>query len=127
MQVYLAGPINGRDDVAVHGWRERAKVLLAPHTTLDPMDRDYRGIEDQNVSEIVEGDKADILRSDVVLAFCDMPSVGTSMEIHYAWTFNRRVYTVVPEGSMVSPWLRYHSRGIYPRLDEAIQALKGQE
>jgi hypothetical protein len=52
---------------------------------LDPMDRDYRGKEDESVKDIVEGDKADIDWADAVIAYCPKPSVGTSMEVLYCW------------------------------------------
>lgn len=123
MRVYLAGPINGRSDAECNDWREQAKTLLAPHETLDPMDRDYRGKEDMNVGEIVEGDKYDINRCDALLAYCDVPSVGTSMEVLYAYERLLRVVVVVPPCGRVSPWLRYHSEAVVESLERAAEVL----
>lgn len=124
MRVYLAGPINGRSDAECNDWRAEAKRLLAKHDILDPMARDYRGVEDINVSDIVEGDKADIDSCDAILAHCDTPSVGTSMEILYAWDRGKPVVVVVPQGARVSPWLRYHSVGVATDLWSGIRAVE---
>lgn len=109
MKVYLCGGINGLSDSDAKDWREQAKVMLAPLETLDPMRRDYRGVEAANVHEIVHGDLKDISECDVVLAMCARPSWGTAMEIFYAHTINKPVFSVVPNISAVSPWLAFHS------------------
>ncbi|MFF4478700.1 nucleoside 2-deoxyribosyltransferase [Streptomyces sp. NPDC001520] len=120
--MYLAGPIQGRTDSEAKDWRNVARVLLRGNV-LDPMVRDYRGCEGENVRAIVEGDKADIRTCGAVLAYCPHPSVGTSMEIHYAWTLRIPVVSVVPAGP-VSPWLRYHSIGVFRDLAAAIADLQ---
>lgn len=109
--IYLAGPINGATDAEAHYWRDQLIRENPGFDFLDPMVRDYRGREDEAVEEIVNNDKADILSSDFVIAYCPKPSVGTSMEVYYAWEKlgPDRVLVVVPEGAPVSPWLRYHS------------------
>lgn len=78
MRVYLAGPIFGGTDAECNVWREEARRRLYGCTAVNPMDRDYRGREDGNAAEIVEGDKADILTCDAVLAWCDRPSSSTT-------------------------------------------------
>lgn len=119
--VYLAGGINGLSDADATDWRERAKRLLSGWDVLDPMARDYRGREDQNVTAIVEGDKADIDACDAVIVWAVRPSWGTAMEVLYAWERGRRVVVVCP-GS-VSPWLRYHSATVVATIEEAIHEL----
>jgi hypothetical protein len=122
--VYLAGGINGLSDSDAKDWREYAKERLS-HDTLDPLRRDYRGIEDESVEEIVHGDLEDIRNSDVVLASCVRPSWGTAMEIHFTRTSTpSSVYAVVPEDQTVSPWLRYYT-SIFRTFDEAINHLNG--
>lgn len=118
MIVYLAGGINGLSDSDAKDWREYAKEHLI-HNTLDPMRRDYRGIEDESVDEIVHGDLQDIDNSDVMLASCVRPSWGTAMEIHYASHKSLPIYAVVPDGP-ISPWLRYHTDEVVRSFDEAI-------
>lgn len=122
-RVYLAGAINGCSDWEAKGWREEAKRWLYGFEILDPMDRDYRGKEDQNVDAIVEGDKSDFLSCQKILAMGLKPSWGTAMEIHAAWSSRIPVFTVVYEGISVSPWLRYHSKAIYPTLRDACLAI----
>lgn len=120
--VYLAGPINGCTDGEAQDWRSLARALLDANV-LDPMARDYRGREAENVADIVEGDKDAIRSCRAVLAYCPRPSVGTSMEIFYAHSLGIPVVTVVPDGP-VSPWLQHHSRQVFRDLAAAISAVK---
>jgi nucleoside 2-deoxyribosyltransferase len=125
VKVYLAGPINGATDEEANGWRTEVKAFLPD--VLDPMDRDYRGVEDANTRAIVEGDKADIDACDAVIAYCPKPSVGTSMEVLYAWGSkygrHKPCVVVVPEGSPISPWLRYHATEVVTGVGEAVRVL----
>lgn len=122
MTVYLAGPINGCSDSEALDWRDELTHLLGDYDTISPMTRDYRGKEDANVDAIVDGDKVDMDSSATVVAYCPRPSVGTSMEILYAWERGKRVITYVPPGSPISPWLRYHSHVIVHNLaDVALE------
>jgi nucleoside 2-deoxyribosyltransferase len=119
--VYLAGPINGTTDEEMHGWRDELTNLLTGFEIVSPVVRDYRGREDENVTDIVEGDKADIHRSDVIVAHCPKPSVGTSMEVLYAWERGKLVIIYIPVGVSVSPWLRYHSTAICHTASEVVK------
>jgi nucleoside 2-deoxyribosyltransferase len=108
--IYLAGPINGRTDSDCKDWREYAKSRWGG-PTLDPMSRDYRGREQEPgiAREIVEGDKEDIDRAKGLLVYYDQPSVGTSMEVLYAWQMGKPVVVVNTSGRPASPWLQYHA------------------
>jgi nucleoside 2-deoxyribosyltransferase len=119
--VYLAGPIHGRSDDECNGWRSVAKQLLTEgNIILDPMDRDFRGVEDANVREIVLGDIDMIRRADWVLVNANEPSWGTAMEIVYASKAMTPViaFTAAPS---VSPWLRYHCLAIFKTLEDACR------
>lgn len=118
MKVYLCGPINGCTDEECKDWREAVKARLPD--TLDPMRRDYRGVEDQKFEEIVEGDIEDIRGSDVLLVNCSGPSWGTAMEIFFAHQLDKPVLVVHPPGMKISPWLRYHSAEMFTSFDAAI-------
>jgi hypothetical protein len=122
MKVYLCGGINGLSDADAMNWREQAKQFLVGLETLDPMRRDYRGVEDQNVKEIVWGDLRDIADSRFVLAMCTRPSWGTAMEIFHAYNTGRAVYLVVPSGP-ISPWLQYHSHARFTSLRQACDSI----
>jgi nucleoside 2-deoxyribosyltransferase len=124
VRVYLCGPINGCTDEECKDWREYAKSALRAEC-VDPMVRDYRGRENEAVAEIVENDKADIDGCDALLVNYVKPSVGTSMEVLYAWERGKRVVVVAAPGIPISPWLRYHAALIYPTFTEAINALNG--
>lgn len=121
MIVYLAGNIFDTTDTDCNDWRSEAIQLLGNGgaSTLNPMDRDYRGKEDRHVKEIVELDKKDIDNCDALLTHYLKPSVGTSMEILYAWEKSIPVW-VFTEESRLSPWLVYHSTNITKTMKRSV-------
>jgi nucleoside 2-deoxyribosyltransferase len=122
-RIYLCGPINGCTDSEAASWRDVAKAWLGEANCIDPMRRDYRGHEDENVTGIIEGDKNDISACDVVLANCWQVSWGTPMELVYARLWCKPVIAVVPKDARVSPWLRYHTSLITDSFDDALNAV----
>jgi nucleoside 2-deoxyribosyltransferase len=117
--IYLAGPINGCTDEECKDWREDSKKYFGEENTLDPMRRDYRGRELENVKEIVEGDKADIDQATIVLVNHPKPSTGTDMEIMYAFNRKKKIIAVVPH-KKISPWLAYHAHKIFFSFENAL-------
>jgi hypothetical protein len=124
MLIYLAGAINGCTDEECKDWREYIKSQVGEENTLDPMRRDYRGRELDCVEEIVEGDKVDIDLSTHLLVHFDKPSVGTSMEILYAWERKIPVIVVTNKEVKLSPWLIYHSDKVFNSFEEAIKFIR---
>lgn len=119
--IYLAGPINGCTDAECKDWRNAVKSMLPQHRFLDPMSRDYRGKEAANVEEIVVNDKQDILNCDILFAYYTKPSVGTSMEILFAWENGIEVVLVNASGNEnISPWLLYHAN-VHKTLEDAVR------
>lgn len=121
-KIYLAGPIFQCDDHECLNWRQEIKSRLLEYDFFDPMERDYRGATDQFVSDIVEGDKADIDEADILLVNYLKPSVGTAMEILYAWERQKEVL-IISSNNENSPWLLYHNTKMFPSLDAAIEYL----
>ncbi len=119
---YLAGPINGCNDDQCIKWRQRA-IEIFPNA-LNPMVRDYRGKEQELYREIVEHDKQDIRRCDALFVNYIQPSVGTAMEVFYAWTLKLPIVVWADPNTMISPWLRYHATHIVDSFGEAIATLK---
>lgn len=119
--VYLCGGINKLSDAECKDWREVAKLnLRGEYTILDPMRRDYRGIEGDHTKDIVNGDLQDIAACDVVLVRAEVPSWGTAMEIVYAKLLGKEI-VAFGAGPKPSPWLMYHTSGhMTPTLPEAI-------
>lgn len=121
MKVYLAGPIHNLEDEQCKDWRKYAKEKLHCET-LDPMDRDFRGLEKIAEKMIVEGDKLDIMNATIVLVNYEhknLSSIGTAMEILFAWEQHKPV-VIVTKDENPSPWLGYHSYAIFKELDDAI-------
>ena len=123
-KVYLCGPINGCTDEECKDWREMLKQRLGEDSCVDPMRRDYRGREDDCVEEIVELDKIDILECDSLIVNYDKPSVGTSMEVLYAWMHHKIIIVVCAPDTRISPWLRYHSTRIVHSFQDALEDLQ---
>jgi nucleoside 2-deoxyribosyltransferase len=121
-KVYLCGPINGCTDEEATNWREKVKTFF-PYS-IDPMKRDYRGVEKLLYREIVDLDKRDIRNSDIILVNYDKPSVGTSMEVFYAWTLGIPVVVWCSPDARLSPWLVYHSTSIIHSLETAVLKIK---
>jgi len=84
------------------------------------MARDYRGREDDCVTDIVEGDMEDIDRCTLLIALAKTPSWGTAMEIHYAAQKGLEVWAICD--GRVSPWLRYHAARIFRSVADAVAA-----
>lgn len=124
MKVYLCGPIDGCTDDEATTWRELAKLRLGEDRCLDPMRRDYRGKTDTHCEEIVQLDLEDIDASSIVLANCWQAGWGTPMEIFYTRSKGKAVLAVVPPGSRISPWLRYHATYIYDNLEDAFKFIE---
>ena len=125
--VYLCGPINGCSDDEARNWRDDASTLLevAGYVSYDPMVRDYRGreLEPGIAAEIVELDKKDILACTHLLVMYEKPSVGTAMEVLFAWEHQIPVVVVDRQSKPLSPWLIYHSTSIHRTLAEAIKTI----
>lgn len=122
MKVYLCGPINGCTDAEANDWRTVAKSHFPG--AIDPMVRDYRGKEATNYREIVDLDKRDVRAADVVLVNYDKPSVGTSMEVFYAWTIGKPVVIWCRPDATISPWLRYHSTAFARSMAEVVATIQ---
>ena len=122
MKVYLCGPINGCTDEECNDWR-KAVIEHYPES-INPMVRDYRGREAESYREIVELDKRDIRAADIILVNYIKPSVGTSMEVFYAWTLGIPIILWCPEGANLSPWLRYHCMIHVHSLGEAVAEIE---
>lgn len=122
--VYLAGAINGKSDTECKDWRESVRSIFEKHdiTVLDPMTRDYRGKEDENVDAIVEGDLEDIKSCDFVLVNAENPSWGTAMELVYAKQYGK-ISVAFLSSARVSPWLKYHTHSVCPTMGLACDTI----
>jgi hypothetical protein len=128
MNTYLCGPINGCTDNECKDWRQLASELLDGEV-YDPMVRDYRGRElDPGIAkEIVENDKSDIDSCHYILVNYVKPSVGTSMEILYAWERFKTIIVVNSSNQVLSPWLIYHSSVQFGTIEEACEWIKSDK
>jgi nucleoside 2-deoxyribosyltransferase len=124
MRAYLCGPINGCTDDEAMTWRDWFKQQNSFFEFVDPMKRDYRGKEAEDYREIVELDKRDVREVDVLIVMYTQPSVGTSMEIFYAWTIGKPVIVINESNKPLSPWMRYHATAIVRSKELALAKAK---
>lgn len=124
--IYLGGPIAGCTDAEANDWRD---AIMTEHAFtfgeglgfINPMDRDYRGVEGDHTNEIVDLDKREIeLLADVLLMYAPKPSVGTSMEILHGFNNGTPSVVVIPLLVPVSPWIRRHATKIVSTTERAM-------
>ena len=122
MKAYLAGPIDNCTIEECTAWRRDLAERLRPLgiTCLDPTHNMSAKIG--NPGKIVRGDKMSILEARIVIAYCPFPSVGTSMEILFAYERARRVYVVSAQNAL-SPWITYHATRIFRDFDQLVEWL----
>lgn len=121
--IYLAGAIFAQEDKDCKDWRKLAKLYLKDRgfEFLDPMQRDYRGRQEQFIDEICHWDIAEIDQSDILLVNSIIPSFGTGMEVFYAKVLRRKkVYSFVDLVTKTSPWIHKYSDKVFPTLPEAL-------
>lgn len=118
MRVYLAGPPYADE------YRRRAARLLAAAglEAVDPMRRDFRGRTKGREREIVQGDLADIVACQAVLASFAHPDEGTAMEAWYAHSLGKPVVAYTG-GTPPHPWTVYVADAVCSDLEEAVEAV----
>ena len=125
MRVYLCGPMDWCKEDEARVWREHATKYLCGIgiTTLNPLDRsnfrEHSAGPTSALPDLVEEDKMDIEMSDVVLVNYTKIGAGTCMEILLGWQKDKRVVVVAPPGTVLSPWVHYHSHKIFDDIHDA--------
>lgn len=121
--IYLCGGIAGLTDEQCTDWREYAKkqFLIRGIRCLDPMVRDYRGLEDEKWSEIVSLDERDIRSSTGLLVNATKPSWGTAMEMQMAYDLCKPIVSWVGDTEVVSPWVKHRSQMVSSQIDSCIE------
>ncbi|MGE4486337.1 MAG: nucleoside 2-deoxyribosyltransferase [Synergistaceae bacterium] len=123
--VYLGGPIAFCKDDECVSWRERAKREQGDKFKfLDPLRRDYRGVEIENVEKLVQDDLKDIGNSHALLIGHTRPSTGTAMEIVYAHMAGKPIVVYAEDLSTVSPWIIYHASAVLNDWDMTMDILE---
>lgn len=100
LNIYLAGPINKGES----NWRSR----FSSTDKVNYINPENWNVE--NCSDVVSNDIEAIKKCDLVFAYCQFLTAGTSMEFVYAHKYNKPVILVIPH-KLVSPWHTYHIMG----------------
>lgn len=133
--LYLAGPIANCSDAECNDWREKVIQEWENHgmqhqeQIINPMTRDYRGQDMTHLNKVVvELDKREIRKADVLFVYFTKISVGTSMEILYAWEQGKVIVLIdarpqrerISEAHQLSPWLLYHATTVWDNIELAL-------
>lgn len=124
--IYLAGPIQGCDDLECKVWRSQVKKLW-DGVCLDPMRRNYPDstLSDKECEEVIKTDLEDIRQSDALVANITRISVGTSMEVMFAAMQKKPVFLIYTgQIPSLSPWLRHHATEIFATVGDCIAWLE---
>jgi len=144
--VYLAGPIAGCVAAAAFDWRIRAADHLSERgiETLNPMrgkdrlgetpkiSRDFRDFEAHGPFYTSRGimmrDHTDVMRCDALLVNllgATAPSLGTAMELAWAYTLHKPVVVAIEQSNLhIRHPMIYEALGVQvSSLDEAIDAV----
>jgi len=73
---------------------------------------------------VVQHDKRQIRRCDIVVVFLRKPTFGTIMEIMYAYMKKKPVYFINPNRMYINDvWVKYHVKKSFFSIDECFQFL----
>lgn len=135
IKCYLAHAIGMRH------WVREWELKLEEDTQIDFINPFYDGYEREDIDlidkgkkdryqvtpeTIVEGDLKCIAESDSILAIADAKvwSVGTFMEIVYAYLKGIDIYVIGLRGAHQHPWIKYHANKIFTSVEEAEEYFK---
>lgn len=129
--IYLAGPIQHATPDQRDGWRDHIiRNYSDDFELLDPREHvfDILGINYSFDANIVKTDLALISRCNVLLAYTPFPSVGTSMEIFYAYRFAEKIVVVwhPSKAEPVSPWITAHASAVVRNLKDAMRYINSR-
>lgn len=124
--IFLSGPIRGIPREKGIAWRrEIQKNLGEDYQVLHA----YRGREEKETMPHYKGavirDLNDIERSDIVIVndtFANASSIGTAMEVFYAFNLNK-VVILFGNAHKEDYWLNYHSHMRVEKLEEACEVV----
>lgn len=120
VRIYLASTIY--DDEPDKSWKKNLRSLLSddvfsfydPNPQPDPL------------LIVVPRDKAEISNSDILVAYIQKPSIGTSMEIMFASLLNTKPIIVINPNTCLygNPWIDCHVHYICGSVEGAAEVIK---
>jgi len=128
MKYYLAHPFDSRKEM--RQWELYCECHYDIEITnpfyditradIDPIDNGTASrYEHLDPEEVVSRDLNAITNSDAVIAYVSGDvSIGTSMEIVYAYCAGIPVYVICTNGHQNHPWLSFHAEMIFTSKDE---------
>lgn len=136
MIVYLAGPMTGMRVADAITWRDSATErlhdagfkVLNPANVLHglPPDTIITGKVERELTSFLR-DKFEVGRCDIVLAnldLCATVSIGTVMEMAWAYDRGKFIVTVMPPCNPHShPWLNFVSGAVVSHFEDAIDVI----
>jgi len=141
-RIYLAGPIQHKEETGLKTWREVVEEKCKDSEELNPFNplymrlpdgrfkteiRDEKEVVHEYQEEIVESDLREIRNCEAMMVNWEkgVETAGTPMEMIYGKQHSVDV-VIVFDGDVthLSPWLNYHSDKVVDSFDEAIEYIK---
>jgi nucleoside 2-deoxyribosyltransferase len=121
-KIYLSGPILGCNKKEAREWRLNTIFELKnQYDFINPATKLYKK-EADHFEEVVEFAEKGVEECDIILAYIPFYSMGTSIEICWAYEKNKKILVVL-ENDEVSAFLKKYSDKIFKNLEEAYQYL----
>ncbi len=121
--IYLAGTIYNEDLDRL--WKPKLRNLLSDdvYEFFDPDPKEGSKLY------VVARDKAEIQKCDILIAYIQYPTVGTSMEILYASMLETKAIIVInPNAKMIENlWLVAHAHLITTTIENCVDHVKSMK
>jgi len=125
-KIYLSGPILGCEKKRAKKWRLNIMSKLKyKYDFIDPTTEMYE-VEADHFKEVVSFAEKGIEECDIVLAYIPFYSMGTSIEIYWAYKANKKIIAVLKNTNEMSAFLKKYADIIFENLDEAYDFLEGE-
>ena len=110
--------------------RPDKNIIETPDITLSSQStrKERYGLSDEDVDILVERDLKLIKECDGVIVIVDGSlSYGTIQEMVYAKNWGKLVCSIISNGHVGHPWLRYHSTEVFENLDKFEDFIEGMK
>lgn len=84
-------------------------------------------LNDDIKTSIVINDKNNISECDILVAYVEKATFGTTMEILFAWERHKPVYVINPEMTLIEDiWLSYHTTRFFDSIEDCFEFLQSK-
>lgn len=121
--IYLAGTIY--NDEPDKSWKTKLQCQLddTMYSFFDPAPVEHPSLT------VVPRDKSEIQKCDILVAYMQKATVGTSMEILFASMLGTKPILIInPNGEMIGNiWLEAHAHEIFSSIENCVESIKNMK